>query len=285
MIIHDSQIVFTTGTSTSKVVENGDPALFFDLHSNPQAFDEVIKREDITYSTFHNEWGEGRMVLVPLRDKAGRLYMYGASVQLDKLDALLAQNARYSLFLFLLAITGGAALSYVVSAPLARIVSDVSHAASDIAEGRYGQGMKTDRRIKEFTSLATNLNSMSLAIKAHRNELLKARDEAESASRTKSEFLTNMSHELRTPLNGVIGMGDLLLSHELSPDQKERVEIILSSAHQLLDLLNDILDLSKVESGKMEIDVIETDVRTALDLTIPGGLQNSTTRTSSFRLR
>ncbi len=84
-------------------------------------------------------------------------------------------------------------------------------------------------------------------------ELLAAKERAEVASRSKSEFLANMSHEIRTPLNGVLGMLQILKAMPLEGDQKTYVETALTSGRSLLALLNDILDLSKVEAGKMEL--------------------------------
>ncbi len=115
------------------------------------------------------------------------------------------------------------------------------------------------RRAQKNTE-ATN-RELELAI-ARANQLTL---EAQMASAAKSEFVANISHEIRTPMNGVIGMTNLILGTELTPEQRDYAETVRKSAESLLSIVNDVLDFSKIEAGKLEVENLDFDLRTALE--------------------
>ncbi len=121
-----------------------------------------------------------------------------------------------------------------------------------------------DARLKGYVSIARDISDRVRAAETLRDAL----EEAERASRTKSEFLANVSHELRTPMNAIIGMTELALDEELSSELRDYLETTRESADLLLTIVNDVLDISKLESGKFVLDEVNFSLRELIDETL-----------------
>lgn len=180
------------------------------------------------------------------------------------------------------AILVGGAISRITVRLLARPLTLLQQGITSVRQGRF-EPIQVSRTHDEIEYLGESFNRMIEELAASHaeirrhgelleerihqrtEELEKAMRAALAASQAKSEFLANMSHELRTPMNGLLGMLDIVLDSRVEPDQRDHLETAQRCAYSLLALLNDILDLSKIEAGKMMLENIPFNVRTVLE--------------------
>lgn len=123
-----------------------------------------------------------------------------------------------------------------------------------LTTGNLDITLRDDHAPREIDEMIYDFNQMSAALKTSQQELTKAREQALRAAKIKSDFLSNMSHEIRTPMNAIVGMTDLLAEASLPSDISSYVRVVQDSSQLLLNIVNDILDYSRLESGHVQLD-------------------------------
>ncbi len=172
-------------------------------------------------------------------------------------EAFAAANARLHYLLLFLALTTllGFGIAFILGQlalgdPVRRLIK----ASRRLAAGEPDEADPGEDIGGQIGALSRSFGIMSRELAQQQMLLVEARNQAEQASRTKSAFLANMSHEIRTPMNAVIGMAHLLLKTPLNPAQRDQVGKIRNAGNNLLGIINDILDLSKIEAGRMDLE-------------------------------
>ena len=210
-------------------------------------------------------------IAVPVRLEAEQLATLHIQVDLWPVYQQLIWIAGVALVLWLLGMVAAYALSRAFNASITDPLSDLADMMSEVTEREdYAQRFHYDAQ-NELGSLVDAFNEMLERIGDREQrlrqmilDLEEARDQAEAAARSKSSFLANMSHEIRTPMNGVMGMIALLKQGEMSAQQNAYFETIERSADALLLIIDDILDFTKIEAGRLELSDAPFNIRESL---------------------
>ncbi|MBP0018235.1 MAG: response regulator [Cyanobacteria bacterium SBLK] len=288
-------IVATSGHESPAPAIDGDITRLAALNARDPLIRNVVRYLQQQYGSLQNiaerqllrpQLPQSPFVRVrPYRDEYGLDWLIVTVVPESEFLGEIHASVRRTVVLCVLALMGTIASGIWTSRRIARSLSRLTRATRNFASGKFDSPLKSTR-ILEVEALSESFRQMARSLRdADRlrqnyqqdleqqvaektanlqtalEELTIAKDKADVANQAKSEFLANMSHELRSPLNSVLGFSQLMMrSQKLSPEQQENISIINRSGEYLLTLINNVLDLSKIEAGKITLNLQNFDL-------------------------
>jgi two-component system sensor histidine kinase/response regulator len=202
----------------------------------------ISRLPELTYLYANDQFRAIGYTFEEIRGKTpAELSMFASAEQGQKMVSLALEHGRVSNFELDVVTKAGRIVPYQVSAVVSEIDGEMC-----------------------LVSMSRDITQR----KQMEHDLITAREDALAASRAKSEFLSSMSHEIRTPMNAVLGMADLLIETKLSAEQRRYLDVMVANGNSLLELINGILDLARIESGRMQIEKTEFDLAELIDKTI-----------------
>lgn len=219
---------FAAPTVTEEEARDQLSWYFYPYEDVPESFRQAYRTGETVFSSYQDQWGKFRSVAVPETSQGGKRYLACADFNISYIHDLLMQELVRAL------VTAG--LFLLFSLPFTLLYRKL-----------YGHFREINSELRIHK---TNLENL---VDERTRDLVEAKEAAEAADRAKSDFLAQMSHEIRTPLHSIIGSAEVLQETDLNPDQREMVRLCLTNGEHLGALLNDVLDLAKIEAEHLVI--------------------------------